>query len=124
MQGPTPPVLAGSRSAEVDGLRYRRLAPTGRRAAAHDVDGAPDRDHTDTVARRRQVGSACPAPGLRIEDLDLAVRAAELLSADEHESIADGGSADAPARGRCVGRLLPTIGAGVVALERREIRRE
>src|SRR5688500_7944602 len=124
MREPTRPLFAGSRSREVDGLRYWRLASTGRRTAGHDVDGAPDRDHTDTVARVREVGETRPASGLGVEYLDLAVGPTRLLSTDEHQSVADSRRADAAARGRRVGRFLPSIAARVVALERREVRRE
>src|SRR6266511_1957413 len=105
MRGSTRAVYAGSLCGQVEGLGYWRLAPTGRRPAAHDIDGAPDRDHTDTVTRRRKVRSARPASGLRIEYLDLAVCPVRSLPAYYHQSTADSGRANAAASCRRVGLL-------------------
>src|SRR5688572_31980330 len=99
MRERTRPLFSRSRSVEVDGLRYGRLASTGRRTAGHHVDGAPDRDHTDTVARVRKVGETGPRARRGVEHLDLPVRPTRLLAADEDQAAADHIRADAAARG-------------------------
>src|SRR5712664_150329 len=121
MREPTRRVFPGSLRGEVEGLGYGGLAATGRGTAAHHVDGAADRDHTDTVPRRRKVGESRPRACRRVVELDLLVCALGPFAADEHETIAHGGRADTAARGRCLGQRLPAIRGWVVALERREI---
>src|ERR1700687_5878765 len=122
MRDLTPAMFSGSLPREIQGLRYRCLAASGRGAAAHDIHGPTDSDHTDTVARRRHVREPRPLPRSGIEELDLLVRSARLLAAGEDEAIADRRGANATARGRCVGGRLPTVRTRAIALERREIR--
>src|SRR5687768_14508302 len=100
MRERTRPLFSRSRSREVDGLRYRGLAPTGRRTAGHHVDRAPDRDHTDTVARVREVRETGPRARRGVEHLDLPVRPTRLLAADEDQAAADHVGANSAARGR------------------------
>src|SRR5687768_15404006 len=115
MREPTPSLFAGSRNGEVEGLRYGRLASTGRRTAGHHVDGASDRDHTDTVARVRKVGETGPRAGRGVEHLDLPVRSAGLLAADEDQATADHVCANAAARRRRIGHRFPPIRTRVIA---------
>src|SRR5881628_1480405 len=107
--------------ANVERFAHSGLATAGCRPAGHHVQRAADGDHTEAMARGRQIRAAHPLVGIRVKDLDLLERSERLLSAGDEEARADGRRAEASARRRRVGHRSPRVGRRVVALEHREV---